>query len=416
MGCLSSKVDVEWISRCAAVGMPNVRGTTNATELAEVMRRESMSSLNMIVHFNTEKACEKVEVSVFPWQEAGDLQKECRKRRHRLRRVTYGGLEVQPLSVRWEELGVEASAVVMVFTAEEEWRELSSTTVLRYTSAAAALRGSVYVVGGGDGQGFLSCMERLSSRDPLTEHSDNTNRNDILPEMSCGRGYTSCGTLDERIWVVGGIGTAGHLASVISWAPGENTWRIEPPLPSARYCACVVPLEGQLYVLGGHDGHNFLNTAVKYRPETQTWTALPPMNETRYTSGAVAINGNVYIVGGGNGSEPSRTLEKFSPDTQEWTYLPSMPEGRCYIGAAAVGQELFVVGGMACPEGQANVAEAWVQLATVLSFDTVSQVWREVPPMTCRRYSPACCVLNGKLYAIGGHSGKDFLNCVEVFG
>jgi hypothetical protein len=52
---------------------------------------------------------------------------------------------------------------------------------------------------------------------------------------------------------------------------------------------------------------------------------------------------------------------------------------------------------------------------SVERFDPREGLWTQIPAMGSKRGSLSATVLNGKLYALGGFDGTNFLNTVEIF-
>ena len=52
-------------------------------------------------------------------------------------------------------------------------------------------------------------------------------------------------------------------------------------------------------------------------------------------------------------------------------------------------------------------------LNTVECLDSRTSEWRPEAPMPSRRSGLTCCVFAGRVYALGGYDGKNFLNAVE---
>jgi N-acetylneuraminic acid mutarotase len=69
-------------------------------------------------------------------------------------------------------------------------------------------------------------------------------------------------------------------------------------LPTRRYSAAAVGLNGLLYVMGGYSGNGPVVWADVYNPATNSWRTVTDMPTGRWSPGAGALNGKVYVVGG----------------------------------------------------------------------------------------------------------------------
>lgn len=77
-----------------------------------------------------------------------------------------------------------------------------------------------------------------------------------------------------------------------------------------------------------------------------------------------------------------------------------MSTRRARVGVAAVGNRLYAVGGY---DGTSD-------LATVESYDPVTNTWQPEVSMGTRRSCLGVAALHGLLYAAGGYDGASCLN------
>lgn len=76
-------------------------------------------------------------------------------------------------------------------------------------------------------------------------------------------------------------------------------------------------------------------------------------------------------------------------------------------GVVAVDSNIYVIGGRDLNKNASS---------KVMVMDCRSHTWREAPSMrVARDNSPSTCVLNGKIYVIGGCKNLDSTNWIEVF-
>lgn len=57
------------------------------------------------------------------------------------------------------------------------------------------------------------------------------------------------------------------------------------------------------------------------------------------------FTGKLYVVGGSDGTMSLATVEIFDPATQSWSFGPVLSIPRANVGVAVVGKRLFAVGG-----------------------------------------------------------------------
>src|SRR5205085_8935953 len=112
---------------------------------------------------------------------------------------------------------------------------------------------------------------------------------------------------------------------------------------------------------------------------------------------------------------PENKAWAFDVDKQTWSALPPLPTARGALAAVAVGTKIYVIGGAGIPKG--------VSLPDGLSgggpvelyganemFDTATNTWTQLKPMSLARNHLDVAHADGKIYAIGGRVGSCFSN------
>lgn len=135
-------------------------------------------------------------------------------------------------------------------------------------------------------------------------------------------------------------------------------------------------------------------------PEAPTWEVQGTRSSDRYRTAGAVIDGILYIVGGRTDccpwdpvpSAPVGTLESFNLSTGEWATLSPMPTPRHDFAVGVVDGILYAVGGH---DGSDMVG-------TVEAYDPVTDTWTPRAPMPTPRLALGVGVVGGVLYAIGG--------------
>lgn len=104
-----------------------------------------------------------------------------------------------------------------------------------------------------------------------------------------------------------------------------------------------------------------------------------------------------------------------------WQGHVSMDAARFSLAAAVVNDRLYAIGGVdgSCPSspcafGPLSTVEIFTPLVT--AYAEFEQVWTPRAPLTTPRESLAAAVVNGRIYAIGGHTtGGAAVDSVEVY-
>jgi len=113
-------------------------------------------------------------------------------------------------------------------------------------------------------------------------------------------------------------------------------------LPSARYDASAVAINGKAYIFGGHDSKSIF----EFDPVAKTCTSMSvSLPSVRYDASAVAINDKAYIFGGRNGSIADDILE-FDPVAKTCTKMSiTLPSARYGTSAVVINGKAYIFGG-----------------------------------------------------------------------
>lgn len=222
------------------------------------------------------------------------------------------------------------------------------------------------------------------------------------------------------------------LALVTSDALAEGRWMQMRPIPQGANEVIGAAVDGLLYVYGGerahsqhvYDGVNLkgqpLGMFWSYDPKTDVWTRLSANPLPVHHAAAAAVGRKFYVFGGfrlpGTGRPgwyPENKAWAYDTDSRSWSELPPMPTARGALAAAAVDKKIYVVGGATIPSGVdlpdgLRAGGPIELLATMEMFDTETNTWTSMKPMTLARNHHDVAYLDGKLYAIGGTIGSCF--------
>ena len=225
-------------------------------------------------------------------------------------------------------------------------------------SAIAALDGRIWVIGGGGGRAPV--RDECWSFNATSTCEAAADRRSAPPLPSPRLGCVAA-TVKGRIWVVGGTGGEtgfGNqpLRELLSIAPGETEWRIEPPapaeLPAGTLAGCE--LDGVFYVLGGTPAR-FLAFDIT----RGTWDASLPNHPLGSQAAAMAAHqGEIWVCGGGviiddvinpegRGEKRvySRRAHSFSATERRWVERPEMPFEQNWGAACSLAGRLLLIAG-----------------------------------------------------------------------
>ena len=207
------------------------------------------------------------------------------------------------------------------------------------------------------------------------------------------------------------------------WMPRTN-------MPTARFQFGTCVVDGKVFAIGGEVdkfGDTSIATVEMYDPKTDTWERKADMPTARAGMSTLVVDGKIYAIGGGQGKKHRLrrgwghsgkllpTIEMYDPVTDTWTQKADMPVPRSSNSTCIMDGKIYIIGGVAANRKQ------W-RLDNVDIYDPATDTWTEAKSMNHARGGASVSVVNGKIYVMGGvgwpqipnHPGP-FLSSVEVF-
>ena len=163
-------------------------------------------------------------------------------------------------------------------------------------------------------------------------------------------------------------------------------------------------INGKIYVMGGFEGNPEERIGSRkvevYDPFTNTWVNKGDMLTGRGSLASEVVGGKIYAMGGSPGAAfpPIAAVEVYDPTTDSWSKLPDMLEALDGATASQVDGKIFVIGGT-----QYNsLTQERISISSVEEYDPETNTWMKKTEMPTARYALSSCVINGKIYVIGG--------------
>jgi len=234
--------------------------------------------------------------------------------------------------------------------------------------------------------------------------------------MPTQRYYFSTGVVAGKIYVIGGYNPAVSGGTAIAdpevapvfnvveeYDPASDTWTTKAPIPGqgrAAQASCVI--DGKIYIFGGDEGYNWVPYVDEYDPATDTWISKAPIPQEKGLGIGLftcsAVQGRAYIIGG-LGAEDATAVGEYNPVKDRWIIKEPMQFGRYSPASAAVKGKIYVLGG--CPDRAAYTCPNAQDSIEV--YDPVQDGWSLLASsMPTPRFGFSTCLLNGRIYAIGG--------------
>ena len=240
--------------------------------------------------------------------------------------------------------GDTVSAAVRYEIAGRTWEPVAAMPVGVNHPAVAAHGGRLYVHGGYTGAGSLS-----EETDALQRFDPRTGKWSLLAPSGFPRAGHVLAAVRGSLYAIGGAHQGGRpLRLVQAYDPLRNRWRAAPKLRVAREHLAGAVAGGTIYALGGRAaGENVATVEILGRGKLH-WKPARRLRVPRSGFGAAVVAGRVIAVGGEQLSEGDSTIaavEIYLPGPNRWKRLPRIPTPRHGLGVVAAGRTVFALEG-----------------------------------------------------------------------
>ena len=174
--------------------------------------------------------------------------------------------------------------------------------------------------------------------------------------------YVMGGAVFRETLVVAGGSDENHLSSVEFYQAAINEWKIASPLCHPRSAGSLVGSDQHLYAIGGWTNNKCLSSVERTWNLKENWQQVQPMQMPRKWLAAVNCNGIIYAIGGQVGDESkatTNTVERYNADENKWSYVSSMVTDRRAHAACVMNAKIYVVGGVNASNKVVNTIECY---------------------------------------------------------
>ncbi|XP_027840345.1 kelch-like protein 2 isoform X2 [Aphis gossypii] len=175
-------------------------------------------------------------------------------------------------------------------------------------------------------------------------------------------------------------------------------------------------LDDCLYAVGGlGESYNILNSAEVFDISIQKWRMISNMNTTRMELGVGVLNNLLYAIGGFetnvNTLTVLKSVESYDPSLDTWSPVAEMSICRAGVGVGVLDGVMYAVGG----HNIDNYDHEQESLKSVEVYRPCSRVWSFIADMHFPRNNPII-TLDGLLYVMGGSNEQCLdLDSVEIY-
>jgi len=299
-----------------------------------------------------------------------------------------------------------------------DWKETSTLAVPRAGAAIVAVEGTIYLIGGVDGQKFLDTTEfaKISKDGSLGAWQQGTQLNEA-------RGFIDAVEHNGYIYVVGGgNGPNGHhllrtteRARILpdgSLGPWETE---KSEMKAARRCSKVIATNTALFTFGGFGG-SLLDTVerAEFLPDgslgewkLESKTMLMP----RYVNGVKKFGSSAYVIGGhdqnrGVGITDVEWSSLEDKNNLHWKATQPMLTGRYGLSTVAHKKYIYALGGLTGLEYLESIEKSKVNADGQLS------AWQMTTPLDVPRAMFSVVEYKDWIYVVGGTSRERYLTSV----
>jgi N-acetylneuraminic acid mutarotase len=236
---------------------------------------------------------------------------------------------------------------------------------------------------------------------PLTQ-----GRWEPLPDMpGPTRTYPGVAAVGSQLFVVAGFSrkigttTTNIYDTVTAFDTHAGTWSTLDPLPKPVMGPNVAGVNGKLYVLGGFG----TTDAYAYDVAHRTWAAVAPVPVTLgHGVAAIGLSGTKILLAGGaqpgqsannlNTGMRVRNVLSYDTASDRWENLPDLALARGYAMGAVVANTFWVIGG----------SSDFARTDEVVGLDLTTRQWTDGPPPPLTLSSAGATALDGRIYVMGG--------------
>lgn len=232
------------------------------------------------------------------------------------------------------------------------------------------------------------------------------------------RHESAAAALDGRIYIIGGRGE--RPLDIYDTRTGKWTKGAQPP--SEMNHVQAITHGGKIYIIGALKGpfpeEQIVSHVQVYDPSTDQWSqgAEIPAARRRGGAGVVVHNGLIYLVGGnarGHNSGFVAWTDSFNPATGEWKVLADAPRPRDHFHAAVLNGKIYAAGGRRSAFDAGKPMELTIAETDV--YDIATNSWTTAAaPLPTPRAGSSAIVRGGKIVVIGGESGSQVAGHAEV--
>ncbi|XP_067589401.1 kelch-like protein 26 isoform X1 [Pseudorca crassidens] len=227
-----------------------------------------------------------------------------------------------------------------------------------------------------------------------------------LTEMEVGCSHTCVAVLDNFVYVAGGQhlqyrSGEGAVDSCYRYDPHLNRWLRLQAMQESRIQFQLNVLCGMVYATGGRNRAGSLASVERYCPRRNEWGYACSLKRRTWGHAGASSGGRLYISGGyGISVEDKKALHCYDPEADQWEFKAPMSEPRVLHAMVGAGGRIYALG------GRMDHVDRCFDVLAVEYYVPETDQWTSVSPMRAGQSEAGCCLLDRKIYIVGGYNWR----------
>lgn len=160
-------------------------------------------------------------------------------------------------------------------------------------------------------------------------------------------------------------------------------------------------IDGKIYIVGGWNDINSMGIASTeiYDPETDSRSSRANMRFQRGGLTVESVNNKLYAIGGAinwTTNDVCNIVEEYDLGKNSWSIKNEMPGKRGWHSSCVLNDKIYIIGGL----------DINTFVTSNLVYDPKTDIWDSIAPLNHQRQQASCCVHDNKIYVFGGFNGN----------
>lgn len=173
-------------------------------------------------------------------------------------------------------------------------------------------------------------------------------------------------------------------------------WKEKAKLPQPMRGAAV-SCNNKIYFM---EAHSKISGVYEYNVVEDTWKKTTNMITRGWNVNLVEIDGLIYAIGGSGGTKgPLDRLEVYNPLNNTWNVLAPMPTGRQHNTSCVVNDKIYVMGGIT----KSSITNKIVKTDKNEVYNPISNSWQTLSPLPMSCESSIISAVGNNIYVLCGN-------------